>query len=847
MTPPPDFEFGEGYPGDLNQPSRLQVVMGIGPDNELVDIGPDGGAYVDRESVRIDRSNEDGANAVASYTLVLTGTSYYDIPAHRYVSIIDPLTDNGEGGKLAIFAGYTMNQSPKEEALQREIAVRCVDFGILTQKPPKQITTQWPPGDGTPVVNTMVAASIAAGTDVVVTPDSLRHLYVGKKVFAQNSDGSNKERIEVKTIDYDAGTFTADFTSSKTSTETLVQQSLHATGEQEIEPDSMANIGVGSVLYCKKNHGNQDVGNEFVVVSAVTATTFTARFTAWKTHDWTVRSQWQLVGGISDRELIADGFSMHLDSIDPDTGDPVVELVEIPSLIDYCYTDADVTMAMSKDAVEELQLSLPHGKWEGATPADVLNWVVAQNTDDSIKPRWYTSFTQPTVDTLVTLVPMIRYYDAYATPATAPITLTNENAVLDPATEARYSAYTYPEDGARFANKLTVLGALGAQGEWYDEDSVIDPVAPNFVGRIIEATPVRDNTLTTNEECTLRAQELAVELGHAVRQKSVSVTTFARIAPRILYEPHLLNFDAILEPDLPGVFEVKNVSLSYDSNGMAVWNISAGTPVRHWSTGAAHAPRNLRRANVTTDASGRPSGASAPVTRYINTHALVDAEADLYVGDPDDGELNLYLPPVSQNAGLPVTLKAPASATYPTTVWAYQRNGVLDTIDGLPSLTLIPGQSVVLQSAGEYDRTGFGGIWHVIGESGAAVAILALPLSINIPVSGGGSPVEAGDSVPVIVDFACTITAVRMILMDDTGDVSDTVEVNVNRTPFGSPGSTGALNPSAFGPSAASTYEDDTLSGWSTSLSAHDVLQVEVVTAPTVATLVGLALEVVRI
>jgi hypothetical protein len=126
-------------------------------------------------------------------------------------------------------------------------------------------------------------------------------------------------------------------------------------------------------------------------------------------------------------------------------------------------------------------------------------------------------------------------------------------------------------------------------------------------------------------------------------------------------------------------------------------------------------------------------------------------------------------------------------------------------------------------------------------------AIVAQVATVNLPIDGGGIVLAAGVYVRAFVDYDCTVKAVRVILDDAAGPVADTCTFNIIRTPFASIGSAAALNSTPFGPAASSFYEDIVLSGWTVDLIAHDSLQLEIVDVPTVATAIGLALEVWRV
>lgn len=741
--------FGEGYAGDRSKPAGLRFYGAFGPGGELQSLVDTPDAYVDRETVHFDRTNENGASVTLSFDLVCPNGFYDDVPANRYIAVDDPDSLNALDGATGYFAGYTMQPTPGTlPGEERVIKMRCTDYGLLFRKPSHQVSTKWPPGDGTPVVNTTVEASLTAGLGVTVHPESLRNLYVGKKVFAQNSDGSSRERIEVLTIDYVAGTFTADFTTNKLSTETNVPLALHATGSQVITPASMTNLNVGSLIYCKKNHGVQTIGNEWTVVTAVTGSTFTASFLSWKTHDWTVQSHWQLVGGISDRELIADGFKMHLDTLDG-AGAVVTTLVDIESLLDLCFNNEG--FYMGKGGVDEINLSLPHGQWEGVDPATILNWVAEQNRDQTKKPQWYPSFEQTPSTGLVTYAPMLRYYDALATAYVAAVALTNHATDFDIDTDARYTEYTYGEDGQAFANVLTVIGANASLGQWRDEDSISNSLANNYIGWVMEAPVVKDDTLTTNAECTARAVELAAAQQLSTRRKAPTVTTYAQVDPYILYNPQAINFRAIYETEPAQDLVVKGVALDFQKEGLAKYTFSLGDPVPTVPMGRSRVPRTIHKGRVSLNAEGRVISVGPSTTRYVSEHELVSTDVDLHIVDTSDGAVVMQLPQAHLHPGLPITVKVVGGAT-PATIRAHRFGDVMDSIDGEDSIDLLPNQSITLQSAGEYDPEGHGANWHATGSVGNIGSVL-----VENPMTSVGDMIRgatAGAPFRVPVDTA---------------------------------------------------------------------------------------------
>lgn len=104
--------------------------------------------------------------------------------------------------------------------------------------------------------------------------------------------------------------------------------------------------------------------------------------------------------------------------------------------------------------------------------------------------------------------------------------------------------------------------------------------------------------------------------------------------------------------------------------------------------------------------------------------------------------------------------------------------------------------------------------------------------TISVIIDGGGSALTTGQKGFLEVPFNCTITR-STLLADQTGSVV----VNVWKVAYGSfPPSSGNKITASAPPtiSAAQNAQDSTLSGWTTSLSAGDILAFNVDSAATV-------------
>jgi hypothetical protein len=123
----------------------------------------------------------------------------------------------------------------------------------------------------------------------------------------------------------------------------------------------------------------------------------------------------------------------------------------------------------------------------------------------------------------------------------------------------------------------------------------------------------------------------------------------------------------------------------------------------------------------------------------------------------------------------------------------------------------------------------------LVDDADAATARTTLGLhtaTINATIDGGGSAISTGIKGDVVVPFACTITSVTA-LADQTGSIV----VDVWRSTYGAypPVDGGSLTASApVTISAAAKSQDTTLTDWTTSLAAGDVLRFNVDSAATI-------------
>jgi hypothetical protein len=129
--------------------------------------------------------------------------------------------------------------------------------------------------------------------------------------------------------------------------------------------------------------------------------------------------------------------------------------------------------------------------------------------------------------------------------------------------------------------------------------------------------------------------------------------------------------------------------------------------------------------------------------------------------------------------------------------------------------------------------------WREVSASSGAGQVSGL----NVVIDGGGEVITTGVKFDLEIPFACTITAVRL-LADQVGSIVVDVwkDTYANFPPTDADSITASAPPTL---SSAAKSEDTTLTGWTTSLSAGDILRVNVDSATTL-TRVTLSLTLER-
>lgn len=98
--------------------------------------------------------------------------------------------------------------------------------------------------------------------------------------------------------------------------------------------------------------------------------------------------------------------------------------------------------------------------------------------------------------------------------------------------------------------------------------------------------------------------------------------------------------------------------------------------------------------------------------------------------------------------------------------------------------------------------------------------------TLNFVIDGGGAAITTGVKGDLVVDFACTITGVTL-LADQSGSIVVDIwkDSYANHPPTVADTITASAKPTI---SSATKSQDTTLSGWSTSISAGQILRFNV-------------------
>jgi hypothetical protein len=128
-----------------------------------------------------------------------------------------------------------------------------------------------------------------------------------------------------------------------------------------------------------------------------------------------------------------------------------------------------------------------------------------------------------------------------------------------------------------------------------------------------------------------------------------------------------------------------------------------------------------------------------------------------------------------------------------------------------------------------------------IGSSVQAYNAYLTTGTIGITIDGGGSAITTGSKGFIYVPYACTISSATLL-----ADQSGSIVIDVKKVAYGSFPTTSSITASAKPTlSSAQNSQDTTLTGWTTSVSAGDVLEF-VVDSCTTTTRANLILKVAK-
>lgn len=229
---------------------------------------------------------------------------------------------------------------------------------------------------------------------------------------------------------------------------------------------------------------------------------------------------------------------------------------------------------------------------------------------------------------------------------------------------------------------------------------------------------------------------------------------------------------------------------------------------------------------VTVDVSD--TSASADGTNKVVEFANVHKALSVMVGDSGSGGTKGLVPaPASGDAAAGKFLKAdgtfavpPGTATGTVTTTGSPANG---------NLTKFSGASSVTNGDLSGDVTTSGTLAATIANGAVTAAKMATNVkttTLVFIIDGGGSAITTGIKGDLIVDFGCTIQSVTL-LADQSGSIVVDIwkDTYANYPPTNADSITASAKPTI---STATKSQDSTLTGWTTSISAGDILRFNV-------------------
>jgi hypothetical protein len=125
----------------------------------------------------------------------------------------------------------------------------------------------------------------------------------------------------------------------------------------------------------------------------------------------------------------------------------------------------------------------------------------------------------------------------------------------------------------------------------------------------------------------------------------------------------------------------------------------------------------------------------------------------------------------------------------------------------------------------------------------ASSGVSTTTADLEFVIDGGGSTINTGTKGYLIADFACTLQSVTLL-----GDASGSITVDVKKSTYsGFPTTSSMANAGTKANlSSAQKSQDTTLTSWTTSISAGDVIEFNVSVASVTVTRVTVVLKVLR-
>jgi hypothetical protein len=550
---------GEGYPGA--QPRNLKLQVGCGTAGALVDVS----SSVDPFSWRIRRTAGTGMVTAEcdldAWTDLIAGTRYV-LQDWQNVRITD--TDTGE----ALFMGYVMEVSDTPDGAEKKYHLACQSVHIDLHKPTRQITTQYPPLDGTPVVLATGLTAVSAGTGrtfTVLSTTSLRNIYIAytdshgrsvraRRMIAQNLDGTNREVIFATAIS--GLTVTADFVSAKTAGWTLTgglpAYDLIVGGWKQVDSAGV-NQPYQGLLDEYFNTPPSPYTSLTVLRNAVSDTNMSLPHTKFQ-----AATPYEALQQIAEMSYVPN--VRHTVSASASAGSNVTVT---PDSMTGIAAGAFIYMSNENGSNPERQMvrtaggssftvTLTYSKTgSGAHP-----WIINTGEAPYFYMTWDNSFTRQLV-----------YVSAYDFTLNTPIELT-DNLVINSAQAHYNTGFSRRIWGSDRGSKVTVMGQLNSQGSYEDT------TATTALGRVVELKPVQRDDVLTDAIAAAVAQQIVS--GFSKSKETVQqIATHQQISSRLFRSAQIVRWTGNLEGGTPAYYPITDVELSYPE-GVALYTFTLG-------------------------------------------------------------------------------------------------------------------------------------------------------------------------------------------------------------------------------------------------------------------------------